>query len=85
MVGKLKPYIKDFWRYRHLLNNLISRDIKVKYRRSALGLLWSVLNPLLMMMVMYVVFSQIFNVTQMNRGDVQVNFAVYLLTRPADV
>ena len=59
-MRKLGLYCKDFWRYRHLLNNLISRDIKVKYRRSALGLLWSVLNPLLMMMVMYVVFSQIF-------------------------
>ena len=79
-MKKLGLYCKDFWRYRHLLNNLISRDIKVKYRRSALGLLWSVLNPLLMMMVMYVVFSQIFHMTQMNRGNVEVNFAVYLLT-----
>lgn len=79
-MGKIGLYCKDFWRYRHLLNNLISRDIKVKYRRSALGLLWSVLNPLLMMMVMYVVFSQIFQMTQVNRGDVSVNFAVYLLT-----
>ncbi len=79
-MGKLGLYCKDFWRYRHLLNNLISRDIKVKYRRSALGLLWSVLNPLLMMMVMYVVFSQIFHMTQLNRGDIEVNFAVYLLT-----
>lgn len=79
-MEKLKPYFKDFWRYRHLLNNLISRDIKVKYRRSALGLIWSVLNPLLMMLVMYVVFSQIFHMTQMNRGEVEINFAVYLLT-----
>ena len=79
-MQKMKPYFKDFWRYRHLLNNLISRDIKVTYRRSALGLIWSVLNPLLMMLVMYVVFSQIFHMTQLNRGDVEVNFAVYLLT-----
>ena len=79
-MSKLKPYIQDFWRYRHLLHNLISRDIKVKYRRSVLGILWSVLNPLLMMIVLYVVFSQIFHNIQMNRGDMQVNFAVYLLT-----
>ena len=79
-MRKLGLYCKDFWRYRHLLNNLISRDIKVKYRRSALGLLWSVLNPLLMMMVMYVVFSQIFHMAQMSRGNIEVNFAVYLLT-----
>lgn len=79
-MKKLKLYFQDFWRYSHLLRFLTSRDIKVKYRRSALGIIWSVLNPLLMMMVMYIVFSQIFNMAQMNRGDVSVNFAVYLLT-----
>ena len=36
-----------FWRYRYLLWNLVSRDFKLKYRRSVLGVLWSVLNPLL--------------------------------------
>ena len=44
----LKLYIKDFWRYRYLLQNLISRDFKLKYRRSVLGVAWSVLNPLMM-------------------------------------
>lgn len=52
--------------------NLISRDIKVKYRRSALGLVWSILNPLLMMLVMTAVFSQIF------KFDVP-NFPLYYL------
>jgi len=79
-MEKLKPYFKDFWRYRHLLNNLISRDIKVKYRRSALGILWSVLNPLLMMVVLYVVFSTIFHMTHIPRGNIEISFAVYLLT-----
>lgn len=79
-MAKLKPYFKDFWRYRPLLHNLISRDIKVKYRRSALGIIWSVLNPLLMMIVMYVVFSEIFNLAQLSRGEISVNFAAYLLT-----
>ena len=37
-----------FWRYRYLLWNLVSRDFKLKYRRSVLGVVWSVLNPLLM-------------------------------------
>ena len=36
------------WRYRYLLYNLVSRDFKLKYRRSVLGVVWSVLNPLLM-------------------------------------
>ena len=80
VIAKLKPYLQDFWRYRHLLKYLTLRDIKVKYRRSALGIIWSVLNPLLMMMVLYVVFSQIFHDMQLGRGEVGVNFAVYLLT-----
>ena len=33
----LKAYAKDFWRYRYLLQNLIGRDFKLKYRRSVLG------------------------------------------------
>lgn len=49
-----------FMKYRFLLMNLVSRDIKVKYRRSVLGMLWSVLNPLLMMLVMTAVFSHFF-------------------------
>ena len=44
----LKLYIKDFWRYRYLLQNLISRDFKLKYRRSVLGVAWSVLNPVML-------------------------------------
>ena len=72
----LKLYWKDFWRYRYLLYNLISRDFKLKYRRSVLGVLWSVLNPLLMCLVMWAVFSSIFN----TRSAGIDNFAVYLLT-----
>ena len=48
----LKAYAKDFWRYRYLLQNLIGRDFKLKYRRSVLGVVCSVLNPLLMNVVM---------------------------------
>ena len=39
------------------ITSLVSRDFKLKYRRSALGVLWSVLNPLLMMIVLSVEFS----------------------------
>lgn len=65
--------IKDFLKYLPLLKNLISRDIKIKYRRSVLGVLWSVLNPLLMMAVMTIVFSTIF------RFGIE-NFPIYYLT-----
>lgn len=69
----MKEKISTFWRYRFLLSNLINRDIKVKYRRSKLGILWSVLNPLMMMCVMTLVFSHIF---RFGIG----NYAVYILS-----
>ena len=52
---------QSFLKYRYLLVNLIKRDFKVKYRRSVLGILWSMLNPLLMMVILSAVFSYIFN------------------------
>lgn len=73
----LKAYCKDFWRYRYLLYNLIGRDFKLKYRRSVLGVVWSVLNPLLMNCVMYAVFSTLF--VEMLRGGGIENYAVYLM------
>lgn len=54
------PYTNAFAKYIPLLKNLIERDLKVKYRRSVLGFLWSVLNPLLMALVITVVFSKLF-------------------------
>src|SRR5947209_3491009 len=48
--------VLEVWRYRDLLVNLVRRDLAVRYRRSALGFLWSFLNPLLMMAVFYIVF-----------------------------
>ena len=43
-----------------ILQQLVGKDFKLKYRRSVLGMLWSVLNPLLMMAVMTLVFSNMF-------------------------
>ncbi len=63
-------------RYRHLLYNLISRDFKLKYRRSVLGIVWSVLNPLLMSIVMWAVFSSIFDFRSAGID----NFALYILS-----
>ena len=50
----------DFEKDIFILRELVTKDFKIKYRRSVLGVAWSVLNPLLMMIVMAVVFSTIF-------------------------
>ena len=52
--------LKTLFNYRDLLHLLIVRDIKLKYRRSFLGYLWSVLDPLFTMIVMALVFSLMF-------------------------
>ena len=65
-------HIKRIYRYRWLLQELIVRDLKIKYRRSVLGYLWSVLNPLMMMVIMTIVFSNMF------RFDIP-NYPLYLL------
>ncbi|MBO4693112.1 MAG: ABC transporter permease [Clostridia bacterium] len=72
-------YFQTFLRYRYLLFNLINRDIKVKYRRSILGILWSVLNPLLMMAVISTVFSTLFGMGG-KFGGLSVPFHIYYLT-----
>lgn len=59
-MQRLIVRIRVFLKYQNLLANLVSRDIKVRYRRSVLGMLWTVLNPLLMMVVITVVFSTLF-------------------------
>lgn len=58
--SRIKQYISEFWKYKDLLKLLVEKNIKLKYRRSWLGYVWSVLNPLLIMVVMSVVFSTMF-------------------------
>lgn len=52
--------IKEVWRFREVIKNFVSQDLKVKYRRSFLGFFWSLLNPLLHMAVITLVFSRMF-------------------------
>lgn len=68
----IKAYFADFKRYLPLLLDLTSRDIKIKYRRSVLGILWSILNPLLTMIVLTQVFGLLLRI------QVE-NFAVYYI------
>ena len=62
-------------KYRFLLSQLVIRDFKIKYKRSVLGVLWSILYPLLMMMVMAIVFSNMFKFNMEG-----VNYLVYLMS-----
>lgn len=62
-----------FWSFKELLKQLVIRDIKLKYRRSYLGYIWSILNPLMLMLVLVIVFSNLF------KFDIP-NFPVYLLS-----
>ena len=47
----------ELFRYRYLLRNLISRDLKARYKNSVFGILWSLLNPLAMMLVFTLIFT----------------------------
>lgn len=49
-------HIKELFRFRNLLQKLVARDLRVRYKNSVLGILWSWLNPLFMMVVYTVVF-----------------------------
>lgn len=69
----MSAYIQNFIKFQPLLGELIARDIKIKYRRSVLGVLWTLLNPLCMMIVLSVVFSNIF------KFDIE-NFPLYILS-----
>jgi ABC-2 type transport system permease protein len=50
----------ELYQYRDLLRSLVQRDLTVRYKRSALGFVWTMLNPLLTMIVLSVVFSTLF-------------------------
>lgn len=67
--------LTNFKKYKFLLSELIKRDFKIKYKRSVLGVLWSILYPLLMMSVMALIFSNVFKFKMEG-----VNYLVYLMS-----
>lgn len=68
----MKKYFDNFWRYRYLLYELVKKGIKLKYRRSYLGIIWSLLEPLLTTAVLTVVFGTLF-------GREDPEFPLYIL------
>jgi ABC-2 type transport system permease protein len=62
----------EAWKYRNLIVEFIRRDIVTRYKRSVLGVVWTMLNPLGTMLIMTVVFSQLFHATP--------KYPIYVLT-----
>lgn len=69
----MKEQLKNFKRYSFLLEELVKKGIKLKYRRSYLGILWSLLEPLLTMIVLTLVFGKLL-------GKGNRDFPVYILS-----
>ena len=66
--------IKKLFSYRELLVSLTRKELKVKYRGSVLGFLWSLLNPILTMLV----YSFVFSIVLMRGGEIK-EFAIFLI------
>jgi ABC-2 type transport system permease protein len=71
--GHLGTRVRDIFRYRELLVNLVRKDLKVRYKSSVLGFLWSLLNPAMLLVVYYFVFSVLL-------GSGIPRFPIYLLS-----
>ncbi|HSI74016.1 MAG TPA: ABC transporter permease [Fimbriimonas sp.] len=65
--------LKELWRFRELLFTMVQRDLKIRYKNSALGFFWSLLNPLLTVLVMTFVFQNFMGVKVPN-------YSAYLLS-----
>jgi lipopolysaccharide transport system permease protein len=78
--------LSELWEHRELLRSLVVRNLKVKYQRSALGFVWTLLNPLLTVAVLVVVFSHVVKIDVpgywafLLSGYFVWNFAVQMLT-----
>jgi ABC-2 type transport system permease protein len=64
---------RELFSFGDVLQELVKRDIKVRYKRSVLGIFWTMLNPLLMMVIMTIVFANLFRQTIPN-------FPIYVLS-----
>ena len=72
-MNMMQYRVKTLFKYKDLIKELVQRDLKLKYRRSCRGYVWSVLKPLLIMIVLTIVFTNLL-------GKKIENYPVYLLT-----
>jgi len=79
--GRAEPVLvtqlRNFWRYRRLIGLLVRRNVVARYKRSLLGVWWTLLNPLLTMIVMWLVFAHVF---RLRAGVAGIPYVIYVLT-----
>lgn len=75
-MSAITKHKDNFLKYRYLLRELVVKNIKLQYRNSVLGMFWTFLQPLLTMVVLAIVFSNLFG----RDSSKVVNYSVYLLS-----
>jgi ABC-type polysaccharide/polyol phosphate export permease len=68
----MRAELRELWKYRELLYTFVLRELRIRYKNSFLGFFWSILNPLLTVMVMTLVFKYIM-------GQQVPNYSAYIL------
>ena len=68
-------YLKNFYKYRYLLYEIVRKNIKLQYRNSVLGIFWTFLQPLMTTIVLVIVFGGVFGASRSET----VNYPIYLL------
>ncbi|MBR6229782.1 MAG: ABC transporter permease [Eubacterium sp.] len=76
----MKQSIKNLKKYKFLLNELVKKTIKLRYRRSYLGILWTLIEPLLTMIVLTIVFGQLLGRDSTDPAFDGVPYPIYVLT-----
>ncbi|MVW79407.1 ABC transporter permease [Bordetella sp. 02P26C-1] len=79
MVGKLKnlAYLRPIWRYRGFILQTVKREFQAKYRNSTLGAAWNIIQPLAMILVYTLIFSQVMR-AKLPGVDSHMAYSIYL-------
>src|SRR3954465_8361742 len=62
LAASMWQMLRDFYKYRELIWALAMKELRTRYKRSSLGFLWALLNPLLMMLILTAVFSTVMRI-----------------------